>query len=130
MDRQWPKVIGIGFLVALVAVPIMLSQRTARTDDIPRFAVGNDDIQSAAVIVDTAFIPNRIHFTTTGPARLVFLRRIGGECNEAIVFPALNRTLELPIGEPVVIEFGRNETGRLEFTCRQQRMRGVVEFST
>lgn len=61
---------------------------------------------------------------------VVVERNTRGKGNEAIVFPALYKTVKLPIGERVEVEFNRGELRRLEFTCQRKKMRGVVEFST
>lgn len=130
MDREWPKVIGVALLVVVIAIPIMLSKRTTITAERTPLATGSNDVQSAAVIVDTSFVPARVHFKAGSPAGLIFLRETGNDCNAAVVFPALNRTVELPIGERVEVEFSGSELLRLDFTCQQNKIRGVVEFST
>jgi Cu+-exporting ATPase len=129
MDRQWPKAIGILLLVGLIAVPMMISRRTAQSD-LKQWDAVEPAIQTAAIIVDTAFVPDRIQFAAGVPAKLIFLRNTGGECNEAIVFPALNKRVELPIGQRVEVEFSGGEVRRLDFTCLKRKMRGFVEFST
>ncbi len=129
MDRQWPKVIGVLLLLGLVAVPLMLSRQSAQSDHGQWDTTVEPAIQTAAIIVDTAFVPSHIRFAAGVPARLIFLRNTGGECNQAIVFPALNKTVELPIGERVEIDFSGNEARQLDFTCQRRKMRGFVEFS-
>jgi Cu+-exporting ATPase len=128
MDRHWPKAIGILLLVGLVAVPMMISRHSAPSNKVP-WDSAEPPVQTAAVIVDTAFVPNHIQFAAGVPAKLIFLRNTGGECNEAIVFPALNKRVELPIGQRVEVEFSGGEVRRLDFTCLRKKMRGFVEFS-
>lgn len=128
MDRHWPKAIGILLLVGLIAVPMMISRHSAPPNQEP-LGLAEPPVQTAAIIVDTAFVPDHIQFATGVPAKLIFLRNTGGECNEAIVFPALNKRVELPIGQRVEVEFSGGEVRRLDFTCLRKKMRGVVEFS-
>lgn len=129
MDRHWPKAIGILLLVGLIAVPMMISRQSAPSNHQP-LDLAEPPVQTAAVIVDTAFVPDHIKFAAGVPAKLVFLRNTGGECNQAIVFPALNKTVELPIGRRVEVELSGSEVRRLDFTCLRNRMRGFIEFST
>lgn len=130
MDRAWPKAIGVLLLISVIAIPIMLSKQTTTTTETMPVALNTEDIQSAAVIVDTSFVPARIRFKAGSPAKLIFLRETERECNATVVFPALNRSVELPLGEHVTVDLDTVNMKRLEFTCGRRKMTGVIDFAT
>jgi plastocyanin domain-containing protein len=129
MDRHWAGIIGVTLLLALIVVPLTLNQDNSVSDSPSRISSG-ERVQTAAIIVDTAFVPSTVQFESGKPAQLVFWRSVSGLCNEAVVFPALGMTVELPVGEKVIVEIERQYVDQLEFSCRRGKMRGIVKFAT
>jgi len=60
------------------------------------------------------------------PARLTFVRTTDKTCGTAVAFPSLNIRRELPLNQPVEIEFTPPTTGNLEFVCGMNMLRGTV----
>jgi hypothetical protein len=71
--------------------------------------------------------PRQIALEAGVPARLVFTRTVEDECSSQITLPAYDvPTTDLPLGEPVAIEFTPTETGEVEFVCGMDMQRGTI----
>lgn len=61
------------------------------------------------------------------PARLVFTRTVESECSSQITVPAFGvPATDLPLHEPVAVEFTPNESGEFAFVCGMDMQRGVL----
>lgn len=74
--------------------------------------------------------PRRIHLEADVPARLVFTRTVENECSERITIPAYDVERDLPLGEPVAVEFTPTETGEIEFVCGMDMQRGTIAIAS
>lgn len=73
------------------------------------------------------YTPGRIRLEAGVPARLVFTRRIEGECPSQVQIPAVGiAKTDLPMNEPVAIEFTPEEAGTYTFTCGMDMMEGTL----
>lgn len=71
--------------------------------------------------------PRQVALEAGVPARLVFTRTIEDECSSQITLPAYDvPTTDLPLGEPVAIEFTPRETGEVQFVCGMDMQRGTI----
>ena len=71
--------------------------------------------------------PRRIALEAGVPARLVFTRTIEDECSSQVTLPAYDvPTTDLPLGEPVAIEFTPTEAGEVQFVCGMDMQRGTI----
>ena len=71
--------------------------------------------------------PRQIALEAGVPARLVFTRTVEDECSSQITLPAYDvPTTDLPLGEPVAIEFTPTETGEVQFVCGMDMQRGTI----
>lgn len=86
------------------------------------------------VRVSSRFEPETI-FATAGERIMLRFRRESsaasgaplGACCSRVIFPALGRSIELPLYDEVVLELLLERPGRYEFTCEHGIHRGVLE---
>lgn len=61
------------------------------------------------------------------PARIVFTRTVESECSSQITVPAFGvPATDLPLNEPVAVEFTPDESGEFEFVCGMEMQRGAL----
>lgn len=83
--------------------------------------------QDASVsITDAGFDPPRLTFKAGVPAKITFTRRSEKTCATEVVFPSLNIRRDLPLNQPVVIEFTPEKPGEVAFACGMNMFRGSV----
>jgi len=83
--------------------------------------------QTATVIVgDQGYEPARLTVRAGVPTRITFVRTSDKTCGTAVVFPTLNIRRELPLNQPVEIEFTPKKTGEVQFVCGMNMLRGTV----
>ena len=71
--------------------------------------------------------PRQVRLDPGVPARLVFTRTVEDECSSQITVPAYGvEATDLPLGEPVAIEFTPAEAGTVEFVCGMDMQRGTI----
>ena len=91
---------------------------------------GMPDVQEARITVgDTSFEPSRLTLRAGVPARLTFTRTRGKTCATSVVFASLKIKKELPLNEPVMVEFTPKKTGEIAFACGMNMLRGTVVFN-
>ena len=85
------------------------------------------DSQEASVTVsDTSFQPSRLALRAGIPARLTFTRTSEKTCATSVVFASLNIRRDLPLSQPVTIEFTPSRTGEIAFACGMNMLRGTL----
>ena len=73
------------------------------------------------------FEPRTIRLRPGVPARLVFTRTDDNECMEKVQIPAFGvEQTDLPLNEPVTIEFTPDEGGEFTFTCGMEMQTGTI----
>lgn len=88
---------------------------------------GNRDVQDATIVVgETSFDPSRLTVRAGVPARLTFTRTSEKTCATSVVFASLNMKKELPLNEPVTIEFTPGRAGEIAFACGMNMLRGTL----
>ena len=84
-------------------------------------------VQTTRISVgEQGYEPSRVTLRSGIPARLTFVRTTDKTCGTAVVFPSLNIRRELPLNQPVVIEFTPREPGEVQFVCGMNMLRGTV----
>jgi plastocyanin domain-containing protein len=94
----------------------------------PAEATMSDGVQVVDVAVGKmGYEPARIALQAGIPARLVFTRTVVSACAEEIMVPAFGvEPTDLPLNEPVAIEFTPDESGEFAFACGMDMMRGQL----
>ena len=71
--------------------------------------------------------PREIQLQAGVPARLVFTRTVEDDCSSQITVPAYDiAATDLPLNEPVAIEFTPTDAGEVEFVCGMDMQRGTI----
>lgn len=85
-------------------------------------------VQVVEVEVTTmGFRPQRIQLEPGVPARLVFRRTTESACMEQVQIPAFGiEETDLPMNEPVALEFTPGERGTFSFVCGMDMQRGTL----
>jgi RND family efflux transporter MFP subunit len=85
------------------------------------------DVQEEKISVgDTSFEPSRLPLRAGVPARLTFTRVSEKTCATSVVFAPLKIKKELPLNEPVTIEFTPSRAGEIAFACGMNMFRGTI----
>jgi len=84
-------------------------------------------VQEARVtVMDANFSPARIALRAGVPARITFVRTSDKTCATAVVFASLDIRRDLPLNQPVAIEFTPGKTGEITFACGMNMLHGTV----
>jgi plastocyanin domain-containing protein len=94
-----------------------------------RVPVATSGYQEAMVLVKGGYTPDVIVVEHGKPVRLNFRREESASCSEMVVFGDFDKSVGLPEGETVPVEFLPAEPGEYEFACQMGMLRGklVVE---
>jgi cobalt-zinc-cadmium efflux system membrane fusion protein len=85
------------------------------------------DVHTAKITVgEQGFDPVRVTVQAGMPTRLTFVRTTDKTCAIAVVFPSLNIRRDLPLNQPVDIEFTPPNAGDIQFACGVNMFRGTV----
>lgn len=88
---------------------------------------GDMKVQEAKVTVtDASFEPQRLTLRAGVPARVTFIRTSDKTCATSVVFASLNIRRDLPLNQPVTIEFTPDKAGEIAFACGMNMLRGTV----
>ena len=87
-----------------------------------------DGVQTIGITVgQMGYEPGVIELAAGVPARLVFTRTVESACAEEVQVPAFGvEPTDLPLNEPVAIEFTPTEAGEFAFVCGMDMMRGQL----
>ena len=84
------------------------------------------DTQSAKVTVDAqGFKPSSLNLKAGVPAKITFLRTTDETCGTSVVIPDYKIQKDLPLNQPVVVEFTPRK-GTFAFACGMQMLQGKV----
>ena len=108
-------------LLAIVSLPLIAQSRRRPKTRQPA------KVQSATVMLtDKGYQPGSLKLRRGVLARVTFIRKIEETCGKAIAIPEYNIRRELPLNEPVVVEFTPNKAGEFNFTCGMGMLRGAL----
>ncbi|MFO1387178.1 MAG: cupredoxin domain-containing protein [Chitinivorax sp.] len=91
--------------------------------------LGSSGLQEAMILVKGGYTPDVIVVKTGRPVRLNFRREETASCSEMLVLPAFSKSVKLPTGENVAVEFTPDKPGEYPFSCQMGMFRGrlIVE---
>lgn len=73
------------------------------------------------------YVPRTVSLEADVPARLVFTRTVESDCSSQVQIPAFDVPVtDLPLNEPVAIEFTPTESGDFTFVCGMEMQRGSI----
>ncbi len=80
-----------------------------------------------AIKVDgSGYHPSAVNAPAGKPIALVFTRTSDEGCGQQLVFPTLNIRKDLPLNQPVRVEFTMPASGSVAFTCGMDMYRGSI----
>lgn len=87
-----------------------------------------DGVQVAEITAGaTGYSPEQIELEAGVPARLIFTRTTPSACLEQVMIPEFGiEATDLPMHEPVVIEFTPDEAGSFSFVCGMDMQHGTM----
>ena len=87
--------------------------------------VTKTQVVNVAVTKD-GFTPSSFTVHKNIPMRLTFVRKVEVTCATDVVIPDYDIKRELPLNEPVVIEFTPEKAGTISFACGMNMQRGKI----
>jgi membrane fusion protein, heavy metal efflux system len=85
------------------------------------------EVQAVTVrVTDKGFQPDRVELKRGISARLTFVREIEETCATSVAIPEFNIKRDLPVKEPVVIDFLPAKAGVFDFTCGMKMLSGKI----
>jgi len=86
-------------------------------------------IQEATItLTDKGYQPDRVRLNRGIPARLIFVRKFAATCATEITLEQYNIKRDLPLNQPVVVEFTPLKAGQLEYTCSMKMVGGKIDI--
>jgi hypothetical protein len=71
--------------------------------------------------------PREVALAADVPTRLIFTRTVESECSSQVQIPAFGVPVtDLPLGEPVAVEFTPTESGAFTFVCGMDMQTGSI----
>jgi plastocyanin domain-containing protein len=83
-------------------------------------------VQEQLIIVKGGYTPDTIIVKRDLPVRLTFRREENASCSEMVLLPDFDKSLKLPEGEEVSVEFVPKQVGEFEFACQMGMLRGKL----
>lgn len=77
-------------------------------------------------VTDSGFEPARLVMKPGVLARIIFTRMSDKTCATAVEFPSLKTRRDLPLNQPIAIEFTPEKAGEIAFACGMNMLRGTV----
>jgi membrane fusion protein, heavy metal efflux system len=81
---------------------------------------------ATVTVTEKGFQPDTIKLKRGVPARVTFVREIEETCATAVVIPEYNIKRDLPLKEPVVVDFTPSKKGVFDFTCGMKMLSGKI----
>lgn len=75
-------------------------------------------------LTDKGYQPEKIRLRRGIPARVTFVRKFEATCATEIIIQEYNIRRDLPMNQPVVVEFTPAKSGEIDFTCSMKMVGG------
>lgn len=109
------------------ATPTPLATMTGPTPLPPANSPGKTQVQTVTVeLNEHGYRPASFSLRAGVPARLTFVRKVEATCGTEVVLPDYGIKRELPLNQPVVIEFTPAKAGEFKFACGMDMLRGKL----
>ena len=84
-------------------------------------------VQSVKILLtNEGYLPGSIRLKRNVPARLTFVRQVEVTCGTELSIPEFGITRDLPLNQPVVVEFTPQKKGEYSFACGMDMLRGKI----
>lgn len=86
-------------------------------------------VQEATItLTEQGYQPATVRLRRGVPARITFLRRFAVTCATEVILEEYHIRRELPINQPVVVEFTPARSGTLEYSCSMKMVGGTFRI--
>jgi plastocyanin domain-containing protein len=85
-----------------------------------------DGIQKVQIIVKGGYTPDTVVVKRDYPVELTFRREETSSCSEMVLLPDFEKSLKLPEGKDVKVQFTPHQIGEFEFACQMGMLRGKL----
>ncbi|MGE0131273.1 MAG: efflux RND transporter periplasmic adaptor subunit [Blastocatellales bacterium] len=75
---------------------------------------------------EKGYQPDNLRLRQGVPARVTFVRKAEATCGTEIVLAEYNIKRELPLNQPVIVEFTPSKAGEFKFACGMDMLRGKI----
>jgi plastocyanin domain-containing protein len=112
--------IAATLLLASLCLPINVqAQRRARRK-LPA-------VQKATVaLTEKGYEPTSLKLLRGIPAKVTFIRKVSATCGTQVIIPEYNIKRDLPLNEPVSLEFTPTKSGSFAFSCGMGMLHGSL----
>lgn len=91
-----------------------------------RASITSSGHQEAMILVKGGYTPDVVIVQHGKPVRLNFRREETASCSEMVLLPDFDKSVQLPTGETVAVEFVPAKPGEYEFACQMGMFRGKL----
>jgi RND family efflux transporter MFP subunit len=105
------------------------NQAAAQQTPTARTTPSSQQSQAQSVTVtlsDKGYQPDSFKLRQGVPARVTFIRKVEATCGTEVVLAEYRIKRELPLNQPVVVEFTPAKTGEFKFACGMDMLRGKI----
>jgi plastocyanin domain-containing protein len=108
------------FLTTLLCLPIDVQAQRRRKRKLPA-------VQRVTVaLTEKGYEPTSLKLRRGVPAQVTFIRKVSATCGTQIVVAEYDIKRDLPLNEPVLVEFTPKKIGTYAFTCGMGMLRGSL----
>ncbi len=119
-DRLFVTVLGFTLIVFIVWFFWLKKSKGTRA------TLTSSGQQEAMILVKGGYTPDLVLVERGKPVRLNFRREETASCSEMVMLPDFDKSVQLPTGETVAVEFVPTEPGEYEFACQMGMFRGKL----
>jgi hypothetical protein len=113
--------------MAAAAVPTNVARLSEPPQHDDRAKEVEAGLQLATVAVTAkGFQPDTIKLKRGVPARVTFVRQVEETCATAVLIPEYHIKRDLPVKDPVVVDFTPTKKGVFDFTCGMKMLSGKI----
>lgn len=87
---------------------------------------GPEVIAVTITLTEKGYQPEKVRLSRGVPARLTFIRKVEATCATEVELLGYGIRRELPVNQPVVIEFTPTRAGELTYTCSMKMVGGKI----
>lgn len=107
--------------------PEQLAQTPVKPETSPGKAASDPQIQAATIILtEKGYQPGSLRLRPGIRARVTFLRKVEATCGTELILADYGIKRELPLNQPVTIEFTPTKTGDFKFSCGMDMLQGSI----
>lgn len=108
---------------------LILLGLTGLTDLTAEARPGRGRVQEATITLTAkGYEPETIRLRRGVPTRLTFIRKFEATCATEVIIEGYDIRRELPLNQPVVIEFTPSRAGVIEYSCSMKMVGGTISI--